>query len=49
MEAAKDSFKISDTNVLKGITIILLLFHHVFYDTWMGGIPSDQIFLLPSG
>ena len=48
MEAAKDSFKISDTNVLKGITIILLLFHHVFYDTWMGGIPSDQIFLLPS-
>ena len=46
--AVSNTFKKSDTNILKGVTIILLLFHHVFYDTWMGGIPSDQIFLLPS-
>ena len=42
------TFSKRDTNVLKGIAIMLLLFHHIFYDTWASGIPSPQIFLLPS-
>ena len=42
------TFKKSDTNVLKGVAILLLLFHHIFYDTWLGGAPPTQVFLIPA-
>ena len=42
------TFKKSDTNILKGIIILMLLFHHVFYDTFMSGAPSAQAYLIPS-
>ena len=42
-----NDFNRNDTNVLKGIATLLLLFHHVFYSTFVLGNNIGQFFLFP--
>lgn len=40
-------FSKEQSNIAKGIAVFLLLFHHVFYDYFVMGEESSQIFLMP--